>query len=142
MLSCISFTLLHRHLLSLLIIYVEMPCPSVINTYSICHHTMFFHSNSVLVHQTSKRKKVIAEPKGAPAKSLKNVVVPEKSDNTRRILAIEPAPQNLGHRNYAGRCFALVSTYCPIIVLTFIPGSLCDSSMHDSLLINCSLQII
>ena len=29
------------HLLSLLIIYVEMPCPSIINTYSIYHHTMF-----------------------------------------------------------------------------------------------------
>ena len=56
MLSCISSTLLHRHLLSLLIIYVEMPCPSIINTYSICHHTMFFHSNDVLVHQTSKRE--------------------------------------------------------------------------------------
>ena len=48
-----------------------MPCPSIINTYSICHHTMFFHSNVVLVHQTSKRKRVIAEPEGAPAKSLK-----------------------------------------------------------------------
>ena len=45
MLSCISSTLLHRHLLSLLIIYVKMPCPSIIKTYSICHHTMFFHSN-------------------------------------------------------------------------------------------------
>ena len=41
MLSCISSTLLHHHLLSLLIIYVE--------------------------------------PEGAPAKSLKNMVVPEKS---------------------------------------------------------------
>ena len=29
-----------------------------------------------------------------------------------------------------------------ITVLAYIPGSLCDSSMHDSLLINCSLQII
>src|SRR3954467_7354754 len=34
-------TLLHRHLLSLLIIYVEMPCPSIINTHYICQHTMF-----------------------------------------------------------------------------------------------------
>ena len=66
MLSCISSTLLHRHLLSLLIIYVEMPCPSIINTYFICNHTMFFHSNVVLVHQTSKRKRVITEPEGAP----------------------------------------------------------------------------
>ena len=96
MLSCISSTLLHRHLLSLLIIYVEMPCPSIINTYSICHHTMFFHSNDVLVHQTSKRKRVIAEPKGAPAKSLKNVVVPEKSDSTPLILVVQPVTQNVG----------------------------------------------
>ena len=38
------------------IFFVVMPCPSFIITYSICHHTMFFHSNAVLVHQTSKRK--------------------------------------------------------------------------------------
>ena len=43
--------------------------------------TMFFHSNAILVHQTSKSKRVIAEPEGALAKSLKNVVVPEKSDS-------------------------------------------------------------
>ena len=33
----------------------------------------------------------------------------------------------------------------PVVLYHFtciIPGSLCDSSMHDSLLINCSLQII
>ena len=29
-----------------------------------------------------------------------------------------------------------------ITVLAYIPGSLCDRSMHDSLLIDCSLQII
>ena len=69
---------------------------------------------------------MIAEPKGVQAKSLKKDVLPEKSHSTRRILAIEPAPQNLGYRNYDGRCFALVSTYCPITVLTFIPGGLCD----------------
>ena len=142
MLSCISSTLLHRHLLSLLMIYVKMPCPSIINTYSICRHTMFFHSNAVLVFQTSKRKRVIAEPEGVQAKSLKKVVLPEKSHSTWRILAIEPAPQNLGYRNYAGRYFALVSTYCPITVLTFIPGGLCDIIVHYSLLIHCSLQII
>ena len=73
---------------------------------------------------------MIAEPEGVQAKSLKKVVVPEKSHSTRRIWAIEPAPQNLGYRNYAGRCFALVSTYCPIIVLTFIPGGLCDIIVH------------
>ena len=114
MLSCISSTLLHRHLLSLLMIYVKMPCPSIINTYSICCHTMFFHSNVVLVFRTSKRKRVIAEPEGVQAKSLKKVVLPEKSHSTRHILVIEPAPQNLGYRNYAARCFALVSTCCPV----------------------------
>ena len=140
--SCISFALLHRHLLSLLMIYVKMPCPSIINTYSICHHTMFFHSNVVLVFQTSKRKRVIADSKGVQAKSLKKVVLPEKSHSTRHILAIEPAPQNLGYHNYDGRCFALVSTYCPITALTFIPGGLCDIIVHYSLLIHCSVQII
>ena len=73
-----------------------MPCPSIINTYSICHHTMFFHSNVVLVHQTSKRKRVIAEPEGAPVKSLKNVVVLEKSDSTPLILVVQPVTQNVG----------------------------------------------
>ena len=85
---------------------------------------------------------MIAEPEGVQAKSLKKVVLLEKSHSTRRILAIEPAPQNLGYRNYAGRCFPLVSTYCPIAVLTFIPGGLCDIIVHYSLLIHCSLQII
>ena len=96
MLSCISSTLLHHRLLSLLIIYVKMPCLSIINTYSIYHHTMFFHSNVVLVHQTSERKRVIAELEGAPAKSLKNVVVPEKSDSAPLILAVQPVTQNIG----------------------------------------------
>ena len=72
-----------------------MLCPSIINTYSICRHTMFFHLNAVLVHQTSKRKRVIAEPEGAPAKSLKNVVVPAKSDNTPLIFLS-------GHPTYIG----------------------------------------
>src|SRR5215216_4083531 len=111
-------------------IYVKMPCPSIINTYSLCRHTMFFHSNVVLVVQTSKRKRVIAEPEGVQAKSLKKVVVPEKSDSTPLILAIEPAPQNLGYRNYAAHSFALVSTCYPITVHTFIPGGLCDIIVH------------
>ena len=64
---------------------------------------------------------MIVEPEGVHAKSLKKVLLPEKSHSTRHILAIELAPQNLGYRNYAGRCFALVSTYCPVAVLTFIP---------------------
>ena len=62
---------------------------------------MFFHSNAVLVYQTSKRKRVIAEPEGVQTKSLKKVVVPEKSDSTPLILATESTPQNLGYRNYA-----------------------------------------
>ena len=37
-------------------------------------------------------------------------------------------------------CCPLLCSY--ITVLAYIPGSLYDSSMHDSLLINCSLQII
>ena len=36
-------------------------------------------------------------------------------------------------------CYYLLSC---ITILAYVPGSLCDSSMHDSLLINCSLQII
>ena len=36
-------------------------------------------------------------------------------------------------------CWYLLSC---ITILAYIPGSLCDSSMHDSLVINCSLQII
>ena len=93
--SCISSTSLHRQLLSLLIIYVKMPCPSIINTYSICHHTMFFHSNVVLVYQTSKRKMVTGEHEGVQTNSLKKVVVPAKSDSTPLMLAVEPATQNL-----------------------------------------------
>ena len=140
--SCISFASLHHHLLTLLMIHVKMPCPSIINTYSICRHTLFFHSNAVLVFQTSKRKRVTAEPEGVQAKSLKKVVLPKKSHSTRHILVIEPAPQNLGYRNSAGRCFALVSIYCPIAVLIFIPSGLCDIIVHYSLLIHYSLQII
>ena len=140
--SCVYFASLHRHLLSLLMIYVKMPCPSIINTYFICRHTMFFHSNAVLVFQTSKRKMVIAEPEGVQENSLEKVVPLEKSHSTRRILAIKPAPRNLGYCNYASCCFALVSTYCPIAVLTFIPGGLCDIIVHYSLLIHCSRQII
>ena len=57
---------------------------------------MFFHSNAVLVHQTSKRKRVIAKPEGAPAKSLRNTVVSEKSDSTPLILVVQPETQNVG----------------------------------------------
>ena len=60
------------------------------------HYQYIFHSNAFLVHQTSKRKRVIAKPEGAPAKSLKNVVVPEKTDSTPLILAVKPVTQNVG----------------------------------------------
>lgn len=53
-------------------------------------------SHALVYLQTSKRKRVIAEPEGAPAKSLKNVVVPEKSDSTLVILVIQPVTQNVG----------------------------------------------
>ena len=39
---------------------------------------------------------MIAEPEGAPAKSLKNMVVPEKLDITPLILAVQPMTQNVG----------------------------------------------
>ena len=105
-------------------------------------HNKVFHSNVVLVYQTYKRKRVTAAPEGVQAKSLKKVVVPEKSDSTPLILAIEPAPQKLGCHNYAAHCFTLISTSCPIVVLTFISGGLCDIIVHYSLLIHYSLQII
>ena len=39
---------------------------------------------------------MIAEPEGAPAKSLKNVVVLEELDSAPLILAIQPVTQNVG----------------------------------------------
>ena len=39
---------------------------------------------------------MIAEPEGAPAKSLKNMVVPEKSDSAPLILVVQPVTQNVG----------------------------------------------
>ena len=114
------------------------------------HYQHLFHLSSYHVFPFKccscvsdiKKKRVIAEPEGVQAKSLKKVVLPEKSHSTRHILVIEPMPQNLGYRNYVGRCFALVNTYCPIDVLSFIPGGLCDIIVHYSLLIHCLLQII
>ena len=109
----------------------------------LLHHTQFRRRVSdcsvalaVSCSSASKSKRVIAEPEEVQAKSLKKVVLPDKSHSTRRILAIELAPQNLGYRNYAGRYFALLSTYCPIDVLTFILCGLCDIIVHYSLLID------
>ena len=42
---------------------------------------------------TANISEVIAELEGAPTKSFKNVVVPEKSDNTSLILAVQPVTQ-------------------------------------------------
>src|SRR3989337_3168729 len=94
MMLCIASTLLHRHLLSLHIIYVNMPCLSIFSTYSICHHTIFLHSNAVLVYQTFKRKRAIADRDGARTKYLEKVVTPDKSNSPLGVVAISPDPQN------------------------------------------------
>src|SRR3989337_1665358 len=60
MMLCIATTLLHCHLLSLHITYVSMPFLSIFSTHSICHHTIFLHSNVVLVYQTFKRKRAVS----------------------------------------------------------------------------------
>ena len=72
------FYLLHYHYLSLHIVYVNTPCLSIFSTYSICHHTIFIHSNFVLVYQTFKRKRAIADRGGAQEKYLEKVVAPDK----------------------------------------------------------------
>ena len=78
---CIASTLLHYHYLSLHIVYVNMPCLSIFSTYSICHHTIFIHSNADLVYQMFKRKRVIADRGGAQAKYLEKVVAPDISNS-------------------------------------------------------------
>src|SRR3954468_12705332 len=68
------------------------------------HYQYIFHLSSYHVFSlkycscasTSERKRVIAEPEGALAKSLKNMVVPEKSDITTLILALQLVTQNVG----------------------------------------------
>ena len=74
--------------------YVNTPCLSIFSTYSICHHTIFIHSNDVLVYQTFKRKRAIADRGGAQAKYLEKVVAPDKSNSPLGVVAISPDPQN------------------------------------------------
>ena len=113
-----------------------MPCPSIINTYSICHHTIFFQSNVVLVHQTSKRKRVIAEPEGVPAKSLKNMVVPEKSESTPLLLVVQPMTQNVGptpaHCTHTSLSTPLASPYR---TCTPAKGTTCIYSNHGKIIV-------
>ena len=67
--------------------YVNTPCLSIFSTYSICHHTIFIHSNAVLVYQTFKRKRAIADRGGAQAKYLEKVVAPDKSNIPLGVVA-------------------------------------------------------
>ena len=55
---------------------------------------MFIHSNVVLVYQTFKRKRAIADRGGAQAKYLEKVVAPDKSKSPLGVVAISPDPQN------------------------------------------------
>ena len=73
---------------------MNTPCLSIFSTYSICHHTIFIHSNVVLVYQTFKRKRAIADRGGAQAKYLEKVVAPDKSNSPLDVVAISPDPQN------------------------------------------------
>ena len=73
---------------------MNTPCLSIFSTYSICHHTIFIHSNAVLVYQTFKRKRAIADRGGAQAKYLEKVVAPDKSNSPLGVVAISPDPQN------------------------------------------------
>ena len=74
--------------------YVNTPCLSIFSTYSICHHTIFIHSNVVLVYQTFKRKWAIADRGGAQAKYLEKVVAPDKSNRPLGVVAISQDPEN------------------------------------------------
>ena len=74
--------------------YVNTPWLSIFSTYSIYHHTIFIHSNDVLVYQTFKRKRAIADRGGAQAKYLEKVVAPDKSNSPLGVVAISPDPQN------------------------------------------------
>ena len=71
-----------------------MPFLSIFSTYYICHHTIFIHSNVVLVYQTFKRKRAIADRGGAQAKYLEKIVAPDKSNSPLGVVAISPDPQN------------------------------------------------
>ena len=74
--------------------YVNTACLSIFNIYSICHHTIFIHSNVVLVYQTFKRKRAIADSGGARAKYLSKVATPNESNSPLGVVAISPDPQN------------------------------------------------
>ena len=60
----------------------------------MCHHTIFIHSNVVLVYQSFKRKRVIADHGGARTKYLEKLVTPDKSNSPLGVLAISPDPEN------------------------------------------------
>ena len=74
---------------------MNTPCLSIFSTYSICHHTIFIHSNVVLVYQTFKRERAIADHGGAQAKYLEKVVAPDKSNSPLGVVAISPHAQNM-----------------------------------------------
>ena len=60
----------------------------------MCHHTIFIHSNDVLVYQMLKRKRAIADRGGARTKYLEKVVTPDKSNSPLGVVAISPDPEN------------------------------------------------
>src|SRR5215216_6387784 len=74
--------------------YVNTPCLFIFSTYSFCHHTIFIHSNVVLVYQTFKRKRVIADRGGARTKYLEKVVTLAKSNSPLGVVAISPDLEN------------------------------------------------
>src|SRR3989337_14043 len=78
------------------------------------YHVFPFKCCSYVSHIQKEESDCRIKPEGVQVKSFKNVVVPQKSDRTSLILVIKSAPQNVGYRNYVARCFALVSTCCPV----------------------------
>src|SRR3990170_6497832 len=74
--------------------YINTPCLTIFSTYSIYHHTIFIHSNVVVVYQTFKRKRAIADREGARTKYLEKVVTTDKSNSPLGVVAISPDPQN------------------------------------------------
>ena len=57
-------------------------------------YVFIFLSNVVLVYQTFKRKRVIADCGGAQAKYLEKVVAPDKSNSPLGAVVISSDPQN------------------------------------------------
>ena len=86
-----------------------MPCLSIFSTYSICHHTIFIHSNDVLLYQTFKRKRAIADRGGAWVKYLEKVVTPDKSNSPLGVVAISPDPQNTPTLAYSSPTTLVIS---------------------------------